>query len=306
VPVDGSAGPLFAPDLAQLLNTADALYSCMPIWQWPGETILPVHFTWAVGRCAQTSNGYLTGVTYCMLYRAAKLRATLQRWNVRLTPYRWKQIPAPLRVELARRNLRKRFYDSAKVANLALAVDGARMLLIDAPGLVHVGAASGNRPSRPGVEPPRRRSFVEQGVMLAKRAGRRLLGQRLYTMRKGVGWSEAQSHTMLIARRRAAQAVLEGNPLPVTLEPDMAPRFEYLRGQIAAVRDAFAAASLPSAGDEGGASIARPFAGPPDAMRPIPTTSDERAAPSNGNPPVFAPPAAPTASLASSATRAAS
>jgi hypothetical protein len=265
VPVDGAPGPLFAPDLAPLLETTDAIFSCLPVWQLPGETLLPTHYRWAVGRNGKTTNGYVTGVTYCMLYRRERLLDTLSRWNLALTPYQWRDVPSRLQREFRRRQLAKRFYDAAKVLNLALAVDGARTVLIESPGLVHIGAGSGNRPDGRLGKAPVVRSPGKRLLASLKAAVRRLLGQRLTIVIKGVDRREAQEHVRLFARRRAAQAVLDGLPLEPTLDPAFVPQFEQLRAQIAAVRAACAQA-LASAPES-----AHPGIGAPPAPQVAPT-----------------------------------
>lgn len=173
--------------------------SCLPMWHRPSDAVMPSGYRIMGGRYLRTEHGIPLGCTYAMTYDAAVLRATLDRWDVTLRAYDWRELPKPVRVELSERNVRCDRYDTAKIANLMLHVDGRPVEYVEMPELVHVGAQSGpSAPRRPGRSLVRRgRSAVRTSIAFTNRSrARRLM-------------AEARSTADLRTRRRSAVALVE-------------------------------------------------------------------------------------------------
>jgi len=130
--------------LAELLPAEDEVATCsgLPMWRVERDDVMPEGFEVASGRFLRTSNGDFLGCTYVVCYRTAELRATVDRWGLPLVPCDWDELCADVQLELDRRGLRRRTYDTMTVANILVQRPDRPMVYRDIPGLLHLGAQS--------------------------------------------------------------------------------------------------------------------------------------------------------------------
>lgn len=130
--------------VAEMLPTDDeaATCSCLPIWYDHTDSVMPEGFAILSGRFIETSDGHPLGCTYAAVYRTEELREHLDRWQVSLRRYRWRELPAVAQRALKRSGFERRVYDTAKLANIAIQLDGRPMAYRDIPALLHLGSQS--------------------------------------------------------------------------------------------------------------------------------------------------------------------
>lgn len=119
-----------------------ATCSCLPIWYDESDSTMPEGFQILSGRFLETADGRPLGCTYAAVYRTEELRERLDRWQVSMRRYRWSELPAVAKEALTRSGFRRRVYDTAKLANIAVQSDGRPMVYRDIPALLHLGSQS--------------------------------------------------------------------------------------------------------------------------------------------------------------------
>ena len=132
-------GPLLDACRSPLSRCA-ALTSGRPGWGLPqvagrGTRVLP-------GQLLFDEDGFVYGSSYFAIYHRESLLRVRDRWGVGFSGYRWPDLPAEVRREVARLGRRFDLYDTAKVLNILLQADGETVAHIDHPNLVHIGGMS--------------------------------------------------------------------------------------------------------------------------------------------------------------------
>ncbi len=88
--------------------------------------------------------GETLGVTFFAVYRTGPLREVMQRWRIGFERYDAPEfLPDAVRRLLWQKGYRGWAYDTAKVLNMLLLLDGRRIVHLDRPELQHVGGLAG-------------------------------------------------------------------------------------------------------------------------------------------------------------------
>jgi hypothetical protein len=138
----------FLGDLFGRGGGVDALFSCPPLWSNDRLSTLPQGFQMASGVYRQTHDGICLGGSYFAIYDNRILTECLERYGIALRLYLWEDVPAALRERLADAGLQMTLYDTAKLANILLNLDGFSCRFLTTPHLHHVGGISGAALSR--------------------------------------------------------------------------------------------------------------------------------------------------------------
>jgi hypothetical protein len=184
---------------APLLPTGGDVARCsgLPLWLDESGTTAPPGFRVLGGRFLRvTDSDVVVGCSYIAAYRADRLRQLIRDWGVGLRMANWHELPQRVRAELDRQALRFDFYDTCKLANILLQVDGDIVGIVELPGLIHVGAQSGN------LEQHLPRTFKTR-ILLTLKARMPWLAFVLWRAR-GFSSGESASLARLAAQRQAA------------------------------------------------------------------------------------------------------
>ncbi len=218
-----ATGPLTMADLVPGPDET-ATCGCLPVWHGDDDRVAPKDYSILAGRFLRTANGTFVGCTYAAAYRTEPLRRTMEKWGLSFRKYSWRDLPPAVRNELDRRDMRFRFYDTAKVVNILLDDAERSMVYRDLPNLVHLGAQSGPAAQVPGV-----RRFVREFALARSPAVMRLRWQL-----QGIGADERHSLVDLSRRRRDAAQIFAPVNDPNGHEPD---RPEWLSAEAARALD---------------------------------------------------------------------
>lgn len=137
----------FLQEASEALQHADAFFSGLPFWQDAEEYSWKRNMTEISGHHTRTQEGRVLGATYCAIYRNALLADLATSTNIALRAYRWKKIAPAYRARLRKVGLKTRFYDTAKLSNIFLQEQGAKLCYQDLPSLHHIGGFSANTAS---------------------------------------------------------------------------------------------------------------------------------------------------------------
>jgi hypothetical protein len=147
-------GPFLAP-------FADALTRCAAITSgrgvWRDDDVVPRGHPGVSGEYFYSQDGCLFGSPHFAIYHRAPLDATTTRWNIGLGEA-GKGLSDAARARLERAGHDYFIYDTGKLVNIFLQVDGNRLLHREAPNLMHIGGLShylapANMIAREGEQP---------------------------------------------------------------------------------------------------------------------------------------------------------
>ena len=132
----------FLPALLDELATASAVFACSNIWLEQGDHVMrpnqhcmsAVHHWLDDGRCV--------GSSHFAVYWNQDLNSVIRENHVDLRPYRWKSLPTLLRRKLAEANLEMAEYDTAKMINVLMLIEGRKSSFLQVAGLTHLGGIS--------------------------------------------------------------------------------------------------------------------------------------------------------------------
>ena len=134
---DIKANAPFLADFAGLLaDGCAAVTSGKEIWS--ADNFVPAGSKGVAGQHFFDRDGFVFGSPHLALYRRDALEATAQRWNVGFGSGGDK-LRADAREQLAEMGLPYIVYDTAKLVNVFLQADGARVVHRDLPQLLHIG-----------------------------------------------------------------------------------------------------------------------------------------------------------------------
>jgi hypothetical protein len=133
-------GPFLAPYL-ELLRTHSAVTSGRQVWV--DDHVVPdTHLGLGLdGRHFFHPNGFVYGCPHFAMYQRAHLDATCARWGVGLGSA-GPELAEATRVRLASAAHLYRVYDTGKIVNILLQLDGRTLRHVDPDELIHIGGMS--------------------------------------------------------------------------------------------------------------------------------------------------------------------
>jgi hypothetical protein len=133
-------GPFLAT-FSELLKAHSAVTSGQEVWT--DENVVPAtHLGLGLdGRHSFHPNGFVYGCPHFAMYRRADLDETCARWGVGLGSAGL-DIPDETRARLETAGHLYRVYDTGKVVNILLQLDGKALRHVDSPELLHIGGMS--------------------------------------------------------------------------------------------------------------------------------------------------------------------
>lgn len=143
-----ASGPFLAPVLAAL-PARDAVFSGTPFWLAAGQETADLRegkrdrFR---GWLRQTSTGWQAGSSSFAIYHQPYLRHFRQHHAIGFERCQWRHLSFRCQQLLEREGLRFERYDTGKVLNLLLHMQGARLAYLELPELLHLGGFSAWRP----------------------------------------------------------------------------------------------------------------------------------------------------------------
>lgn len=135
-------GP-FLKDAFDELGEKDAFFSGFPLWHDESEKVMPRKFMVLGGRFPETHNGIIVGFSYFAIYRKNVLQQFMKTHEISFDRYSWTTIPATLKPLLIRNQLKKSFYDTGKLLNALMYLEGYKLSYAKLNALKHLGGISG-------------------------------------------------------------------------------------------------------------------------------------------------------------------
>jgi hypothetical protein len=130
----------FLPEFVEALDGGcAAVTSGKGIWN-DDPTVPPGH-PGVPGECFYSQDGFLFGSPHFAMYRTAALRETMARWGVGFGSA-GNDLTPEAKAALAGAGHDYWIYDTAKVVNIFLQLDGGRLCHFEHPALLHVGGMS--------------------------------------------------------------------------------------------------------------------------------------------------------------------
>lgn len=136
-----ATGPWIDAHLHRLRDRT-AIFSCLPVWQDPGELIMPAGYRFMRGGFLETHDGQLLGVSYYAIYRNDPLRDFIRTSGIDFQKYFWRDVPNGYRTVLENRGLKVETYDTCKLLNILFQHEGALMAFEPTEHLTHIGAST--------------------------------------------------------------------------------------------------------------------------------------------------------------------
>lgn len=201
----------FLEDFLALLSKFDAATSGKEIWV--EDNVLPADQIGVGGRHFYDSRGFTFGSPHFAMYRRDALDDTLARWGIGLGSA-GPELSDAAKARMAEAGHRYRIYDTGKIANILLQLDGHGLTHFDHPDLIHIGGLSHFiSPPDPGakggeVETP---SWARYGGMEVRLA--------------------VAKYTAAVLRSSIERQPLP--PVPTGADPASQARFELVRSEMA-------------------------------------------------------------------------
>lgn len=132
----------FLGDLSSRAGDVDALFSCPPLWSNEHLSTVPRGYRMASGVYRQMHDGFCLGGSYFAIYDNDLLTECLRQYGIDLRVYLWEDVPAPVRRRVADAGRAMTLYDTAKLTNVLLNLDGYGCRFLTTTHLNHVGGVS--------------------------------------------------------------------------------------------------------------------------------------------------------------------
>jgi hypothetical protein len=132
----------FLRDLSARSGPVDALFSCPPVWIDDQLMTVQPGFKLAGGPCFQMADGFCIGGSYFAIYDNRLLDDCMKTYGIDLHPYSWNEIPRALRERLEASGRKLMVYDTTKLVNILMNLDGHSCQHVTTPHLFHVGGVS--------------------------------------------------------------------------------------------------------------------------------------------------------------------
>ncbi len=124
------------------LDQSAGVFSGFPIWCNNEEHMLPETSPGMFGRHYRTTNGLCIGSTYFAMYHNKILTQVLRATAMSFNKYQWQDIPTQYQNQFMKMGLKHETYDTGKVLNLLLLVQGESLVFKEVPSLKHIGGIS--------------------------------------------------------------------------------------------------------------------------------------------------------------------
>ena len=207
----------FLGTFRELLSSYDAVTSGNEVWT--DDNVVPSDHPGLGGRHFYDAKGFVFGSPHFAIYLRDPLNETLSRWGVGLGSA-GPDLSAATRAQLADAGHKFRVYDTGKIANILLQLDGHTLCHFDHPELVHIGGLShflapGEAGGQSGEETTPRWARFE------------MMKPRLEVARYTAAVLRASSE------RRACP------PLPLGLDSSLRARLEFVRTEVTDLVDRY-------------------------------------------------------------------
>jgi len=137
-----ASGDFMAP-FYPLLESHTGIFSGTAIWLNTEGQILPEKEKVMGGRFNLTENGFCLGSTFFAIYHYEILNKYLQHSPITFDKYNsWERIPPECQSRLENVHLRMKRYDTGKVLNILMQLDGNKFIFKESPHLYHIGGLS--------------------------------------------------------------------------------------------------------------------------------------------------------------------
>lgn len=136
----GNFMPEFEPYLQD--GSPVALFSGAPLEQPAEGWVMPDGYPLLDGRFNRTKSGLCLGSTYFAIYNNQRVSALRRAIGIGFEGYHWEKIPVALQKQLTENGLVYPRYDTARVFNLFLHLQGATFLYQPSATLRHLGGVS--------------------------------------------------------------------------------------------------------------------------------------------------------------------
>jgi len=130
-----AVGP-FVADLAADLADADVVTSGTEVWT--DSNVVPAGHPGVAGEHFFTPDGFVFGSPHLAIYRRSVLDATIDRWGIYFGSA-GPDLSDPIRSLLAERGALYHVYDTAKVVNAMIQVDGGTLTHREIGSILHIG-----------------------------------------------------------------------------------------------------------------------------------------------------------------------
>lgn len=140
---DVCASGEFLSKLVPLPERCVARFSASPVWAQEDDTVAEPGCTWIGARQRVLHTGTVVGNTYCAVYKRAALEAVWGRAPLGFQVQDRYMIPSDVRRDLAAKGWRFTTFDTSRLLNLLLLIEGGQLENREIPDLHHVGGFSG-------------------------------------------------------------------------------------------------------------------------------------------------------------------
>ena len=153
------------------LDRHTGVFSCSSICYRDAEKVLLASSRRVFGRYHTTEQGVCLGSTYFAIYDNLTLTRVIKSEGIDFNRYRWVDIRPCHQASLAKIGLDRQWYDTGKLLNLLLLIQGKSLVFVETPALLHIGGMSvPNMPRRR----PHRRSITKRLMRSVQRLSRKL------------------------------------------------------------------------------------------------------------------------------------
>jgi hypothetical protein len=129
-------------DSLQPIAPGTAVFSATPVWVADGDAVLPAGTTFLSGRQRSLEDGTPIGSTYLAVYERATIEPLWRQSPRGFGVHFRHMLPREMQTAFSERGWRFRMFDSCRLVNLLLLVDGHRLENRSIPELHHVGGYS--------------------------------------------------------------------------------------------------------------------------------------------------------------------
>lgn len=132
----------FMPEFVNLVTQYSGIFSGMPLRYPQSGLPLPAGKNFWAGPYTHTATGLCLGATFFAIYNNRVITEIRRKTGIGFTKYRWEAIPSAYQTPIEALGLRHALYDTAKVLNLALHLEGQTLHQQACPALRHIEAVS--------------------------------------------------------------------------------------------------------------------------------------------------------------------
>ena len=131
------------------IPSGTAVFSAPPVWMVDDEMVVPSGARMLAGRWRVLADGTPIGSSYLAIYERAAIAPVLRQAPRGFAVHYRRMLPASIRNEFSNRGWDFDQYDSGRVVNLLLVIEGHRLENRDIPELHHIGGFSVSRRPSP-------------------------------------------------------------------------------------------------------------------------------------------------------------